>query len=147
MLNALIFAAITGAVEMKFATIPVHTARAQLHVDVADTFAKREYGLMFRKALDPHTGMVFVFSSDDQVGFWMKNTLVPLDMVFVGSDWRVRSVAPNVPASTPAQSDDAIAKRYGRAKFVFELPAGEAVPDGFVPGAFVDGLQNLKSKD
>lgn len=147
MLNVLVFAAITKAVEMKFAEILVQAPKAQVRVDVADTFARREYGLMFRKTLDPHTGMVFVFSSDDQVGFWMKNTLVPLDMVFVGADMRVRTVAAHVPPSAPTDSDDAIAKRYGRAKFVFELPAGEAASDGFAPGAFVDGLQSLKSKE
>ncbi len=61
--------------------------------------AQREHGLMDRTAVAPHTGMIFVFDRDDAVAFWMKNTLVPLDMIFVGADGTVRRVSANVPVA------------------------------------------------
>jgi len=116
------------------AVTALHAPRATLRVEVAATETSRERGLMDRTTLAPHAGMLFVFSSDGPVEFWMKNTRIPLDMVFVGRDGVVRSVAarvPVVPAQTP---DDAIPRRRGRAMFVIELPAGEAARDGLRPG-------------
>ena len=79
--------------------------------------------------------MLFVFPTDDQHEFWMKRTLVPLDMVWVGGDGTVRSVAAQVPASALDTPDDRVALRGGRGRYVIELRAGEAAADGIVPGA------------
>jgi len=108
---------------------------ATLALEVADTQVKQERGLMYRTALPAHTGMIFIFNRDDVVEFWMKDTLIPLDMVFVAADGRVRSVSQDVPASTLATSDDRVARVLGRAKYVLELPAGEAADDGLRAGA------------
>ena len=89
---------------------------------------------MYRTALGRHTGMIFVFDRDQPVNFWMKNTLIPLDMVFIAADGRVRTVAANVPASTTKTPEDEIARRAGSAKYVLELGAGEASLDGLTPG-------------
>ena len=89
---------------------------------------------MYRTALPAHTGMLFVFASDGPVGFWMKNTLVPLDMVFVAGDGRVRIVFRHVAPAPPSMADDAIPREDGTAKYVIELPSGEASRDGIVPG-------------
>ena len=126
-----------------FSSVSVRAPRATLHLQVADTPAKREFGLMYRHSLLAHTGMVFVFKTDALASFWMKNTLVPLDMVFIAPDGRVRRVFANVPASTLQTPDDKVARRDGEAKFVLELPPGEAASDGLEPGARVTGLQNL----
>ena len=108
---------------------------AMLSLEVADTQAKQERGLMYRTELPAHTGMIFIFNRDDVVEFWMKDTLIPLDMVFVSADGHVRSVSQDVPASTLATPDDRIARVLGRAKYVLELPAGEAADDGLRAGA------------
>ena len=89
---------------------------------------------MYRTSLAPHTGMLFVFDADQQVAFWMKNTLVPLDMAFVAADGTVRKVFANVAPAPPSARDEDIPRESAAAKFVIELPAGEAARDGIVPG-------------
>ncbi len=124
-------------------TISVQAPKAMLTLQVAATDDERERGLMSVTKLAPHTGMVFVFDTDAPVEFWMKDTLVPLDMVFVGADGRVRSIAANVPVVPTDTPDDAIPRRVGHAKYVIELAAGEAASDGIVPGTMLRALTPL----
>ena len=77
--------------------VVVHAPKADLTLEVARTSAQREHGLMNRTELPLHTGMIFVFERDEFVSFWMKNTLLPLDMVFIGAGGTVRRVYANVP--------------------------------------------------
>lgn len=125
------------------ATVVVRAPKAELTLQVATTEAQRELGLMSVTKLRPHTGMVFVFPGDDQVAFWMKDTFIPLDMVFVSRDGTVRTVAANVPATSADTPDDEIPRRNARAMYVIELAAGEAAKDGITAGARLDGLANL----
>src|SRR5665213_4032996 len=89
-------------------TTPVAAPHAMLTLQVARTPAQQEAGLMWVTALAPHTGMLFVFSADGPQSFWMKNTLIPLDMVFIGADGRVRKVFADVPVVDPALADNRI---------------------------------------
>ncbi|HEX5274693.1 MAG TPA: DUF192 domain-containing protein [Candidatus Rubrimentiphilum sp.] len=114
--------------------------RATLRVQVAQTEPQRERGLMGVRRLAPHTGMLFVFDSDAPTEFWMKDTLIPLDMVFISGNGIVRQVFANVPVVSTDTSNDRIPRRDGVAKFVLELPAGEALLDGFKAGGLVPGL-------
>lgn len=124
-------------------TVTVNAPNAALTLQVARTEAEREFGLMNVTYLSPHTGMVFVFRQDAPEEFWMKDTLVPLDMVFVAADGRVRTVFENVPATMPNTPDDRIPRRDGKAMYVIELPAFEASKDGVAPGVRLDGLVRL----
>src|SRR5581483_3953991 len=117
----------------KLPIIVVAAPRTQLRVQVANTELQRERGLMGVRLLPAHTGMLFVFESDGPIEFWMKDTLVPLDMVFIAADGVVRSVFPRVPIVPVTTPDDRIPRRDGFAKYVLELPAGEAAGDGFRP--------------
>jgi uncharacterized membrane protein (UPF0127 family) len=83
----------------------------------------------------PQHGMIFVFDRSAPQEFWMKNTLVPLDMVWVAADGTVTNVAAAVPASTRETPDDRVARRGGTGRFVIELPSREATVDGIVTGA------------
>jgi uncharacterized membrane protein (UPF0127 family) len=105
-----------------------------LRLAVANDEPTREKGLMCVLKLKPQHGMIFVFDRASDWEFWMKDTLAPLDMVWVGDDGTIANVAANVPASTLATSDDAVARRRGHGRFVIELAAGEAQTDGLKPG-------------
>lgn len=70
-------------------------------VEIADTEAAREKGLMFRRSLPEGTGMLFDFKSEQVVGFWMENTYIPLDMIFIRADGRITKIVENTePLST-----------------------------------------------
>jgi uncharacterized protein len=119
-------------------TVVLHAPQADLTLEVARTQAQREHGLMDRTAIAPHTGMIFVFDGDTVVEFWMKDTLVPLDMIFVAADGTVRRVFANVPVVSPTLADDAIPREGAQAKYVIELHAGEAAQDGIARGVKLD---------
>jgi uncharacterized membrane protein (UPF0127 family) len=118
--------------------VTVQAPKATLHLEVASTDAQREHGLMDRTHLGAHDGMIFVFAADAPVSFWMKNTLIPLDMIFVGQDGTVRRIYANVPVLPPNTPDDRIPLEPGTAKYVIELNAGEAERDGIVAGTKLD---------
>src|SRR5205823_3398583 len=113
---------------------------AKLRVQVTRTEPQRERGLMGVHKLSAHTGMLFVFDTDAPIEFWMKDTLLPLDMVFIGKDGFVRTVFANVPVVPVDTPDSQIPRRDGIAKYVLELPAGEAARDGFWYGVRISNL-------
>ena len=104
-------------------------------VEVADTFSTRERGLMYRKSLAADRGMLFDFKQAQPVSFWMKNTLIPLDMVFIGADGRIVSIARNATpmSETPIASAgpvlDVLELRGGRAAEIEAAP-GDRVREG-----------------
>jgi uncharacterized membrane protein (UPF0127 family) len=69
-------------------------------VEIADTDEKRERGLMFREELCSDCGMLFVYNEEVKSKFWMKNTLIPLDIIWLDSDLKVIHVANAVPCVT-----------------------------------------------
>jgi uncharacterized membrane protein (UPF0127 family) len=120
-------------------TLPVEpldimTARGDFHfkVEIADTDATRERGLMFRKTLAGNRGMLFDFKTARPVAFWMKNTLIPLDMLFVGPDGHIVSIARDAApmSETPIPSG-------GDTLVVIELAGGRAAEIGAEPGDLV----------
>lgn len=68
---------------------------ARFAIEIADDAAERERGLMFRESLATGAGMLFIYEHPQKVAFWMKNTLIPLDMIFIGADGRVNQVHAN----------------------------------------------------
>lgn len=115
-------------------TVGVSGSAVSLTLAVAADEHTRELGLMCVTALRPATGMIFVFASENDWQFWMKNTVVPLDMVWLASDGSVSHVAANVPASTLETPNDRVARRSGHGRYVIELRAGEAAADHIAPG-------------
>lgn len=103
---------------------------ARFQVEVADTPQERAQGLMFRESLPRQAGMLFVYDAPQSVSFWMRNTLIPLDMIFVDGRGVVRHVHENaVPLDeTPIPGGDGI-------QFVLEINAGQAGGLGIQPGA------------
>ena len=112
-----------GDVLFKPASLKIETKTGPvlLNVEVADTEAKREQGLMFRRSLSGDHGMIFLFDGEHEITMWMKNTYIPLDMIFIGNDWRVRHIAYDAePFSTDVISSMRPASR------VLEIGAGQA---------------------
>ena len=98
-------------------------------VEVADTPQTQERGLMYRRSLAPDRGMLFDFKTVQPVTFWMKNTYIPLDMVFIGADGRIVSIARNaVPMS------ESLISSAGPVLEVLELPGGRAAQIDALPG-------------
>lgn len=77
--------------------------QAQFSVEIADDAGERAQGLMFRENMAPMDGMLFVYESPQSVAFWMKNTLIPLDMIFVDPTGTVTAIHENaIPGDTTA---------------------------------------------
>lgn len=102
---------------------------------VADTPQKHQKGLMFVTELPENKGMLFVFDQEQDQFFWMKNTLIDLDMVFIGADKKVTSVASEVPHSYTYTPDHQVATATGYGQYVLELSAKTAAKHGVVPQA------------
>ena len=105
----------------------------QFRVELARTPQEQAKGLMFRTQMGPDEGMIFPFDPPRGASFWMRNTVIPLDLIFVGTDGRISNIAANaVPYDeTPLQS-------VGLAKAVLELSGGRAAQLGIVAGDRVE---------
>jgi hypothetical protein len=88
-------------------------------VEVADTPTKRELGLQYRRDLAPDRGMIFLFPTETEHAFWMKNTPIPLDMIFINSGGKIVGIVEQaVPFSTDSRSVSTASK------FVLEINGG-----------------------
>lgn len=114
------------------ATVPVtlvtDKGRHAYKIEVAATPAEQQCGLMYRKAMPRKTGMMFPFEPARRATFWMENTPLALDLVFVAPDDTVLTVASGKPYSRD------IIDSQGVAAAVIELNAGEAKRIGLQPG-------------
>lgn len=97
-------------------------------VEIADTPERRARGLMFRTDLPENRGMLFVFEQTGRVSFWMQNTPLPLDLVFIGEDGVVIETFKGEPFSTASIGPNEASR------FVLELHEGTAEKVGMVPG-------------
>ncbi|MEO9599929.1 DUF192 domain-containing protein [Parasphingorhabdus sp.] len=105
-------------------------------VEVAESSAQQAQGLMFRTKLASDKGMIFPFAEDRVASFWMKNTVISLDIIFIRRDGTIESIAANtVPYSlAPVRSNGPIAT-------VLEIAAGRANELGIAPGDTVTWQQ------
>ena len=103
------------------ATVATDTAKVRFQVELAITAQDKAQGLMHRETLPDRAGMLFIYPNPQPVSFWMRNTLIPLDMIFIDDQGRVARVHHNaVPLDeTPIYGGDAI-------KAVLEINAGLA---------------------
>jgi uncharacterized membrane protein (UPF0127 family) len=112
--------------------LTVTTAKGKTHnfiVEVARTQDEQAHGLMDRQSLGPDRGMIFPYQPPQPVAFWMKNTLIPLDMIFIAPGGRILRIEANaVPLSLePVGSGDAV-------EAVLELNGGRSAELGLAAG-------------
>ena len=88
-------------------------------VEIADTERKRENGLMFRDSLPRKTGMLFIFPEKKKIGIWMKNTIIPLDIIFISEEKIIQKI---IYSAVPM--DNTIYSSEDLSKYVLEINAG-----------------------
>ncbi|OIQ95109.1 hypothetical protein GALL_229150 [mine drainage metagenome] len=143
--SALVLLAAGGPAAWAAGIVPVvfHTADGRAlayRMELEQSQAELEHGLMGRKEVPPHTGMLFDFGYARPISMWMKDTLIPLDMVFIAEDGRILSIAARtVPMSL------AIIPSPGPVRAVIELAGGtcerENIRDGDRVGAALFGTR------
>lgn len=111
---------------------PVGRAPVLVGVELARTPSERAKGLMYRKHLDAEAGMLFLFEQPQQLTFWMRNTYVPLDMIFIESSLRVLGVVENAEPLTETSRSVP-----GQSQYVLEVNAGFSREHGIGPGTMV----------
>jgi uncharacterized membrane protein (UPF0127 family) len=109
-------------------------------VELAETPAERQKGLMFRNDLNTHEGMMFLYSKPRQVGMWMKNTPLSLDMIFIDQSNHVQAIE----ESTQPFSTHIIGPHDGT-KSIVEVLAGSCKAHGISIGSKLHGHPALKS--
>jgi len=103
--------------------------------EIADSKEEREQGLMHRESLDLDKGMLFIYKTEDIYPFWMKNTLIPLDMIWISEDLKVVSIFQN---AEPCEKDPCpTIKPLKRAKYILEVNGGVVVEKGIETGDVV----------
>ena len=105
----------------------VKIGNAIVQVELADTVIKRTKGLMFRKSLGENEGMLFIFPSKGKHTFWMANTYIPLDIIWIGADMKIVHIEENVPPCTETGKLQAMCRVYrpdDTAKYVLEVNGG-----------------------
>jgi uncharacterized membrane protein (UPF0127 family) len=119
-----------GPAPLPVTTVIIDTEHgpAKFRVEVAGDEASQRLGLMYRKTMAPEVGMLFDFHTAQMEAFWMKNTVLPLDMIFIRANGTISSIAPNaVPFSeTPIPSAEPV-------RAVLEINAGRAAALGIEP--------------
>ena len=129
---AMLAAGVLGSPVARAEPLCIDLAGGAVHryeVEVAATPGARAQGLMFRRDLAPGAGMLFDFGRDEVARMWMKNTFIPLDMVFAARDGTVRGIVRNA----RPRSLDTISSRIP-VRAVLEVNGGEAERIGLAPG-------------
>lgn len=119
---------------MERTSLTIHSASGahKFDVDIAATPEQQETGLMFRRVLQPNEGMIFPYDPPASVAFWMKNTLIPLDIIFIRADGSVaRITTAKALDLTPVPSGEPIGA-------VLEIRGGRAAELGVSEGDKTD---------
>jgi uncharacterized membrane protein (UPF0127 family) len=119
------------AAQAKLETVEVVTSRgrARFQVEIAATQAEQARGLMFRKSLAPDRGMLFTYKRPQPAAYWMKNTLIPLDIIYIQPDGRILSIVRNA-----RPHDETPLPSGGLVLGVLEIAGGRAAQLGILPG-------------
>jgi hypothetical protein len=136
--NRVFALALTLAAASAQAQLPVVELGAGMHrirAELADTFATRVRGLMYRESLAPNAGMLFVFDDASHQCMWMKNTLIPLSVAFIDGSGAIVNIADMRP------HDESSHCARQPVRFALEMEQGWFAKRGIKPGAKLRGLE------
>ena len=113
-----------------------------VEVEVAATANTRTRGMMWRTSLEAGKGMLFIFPAEQPLSFWMRNTLIGLDMIFIGKDLKITGIVGSAEPKTLNSRGVATPSMY-----VLEVPAGWAEKTGIKVGSAVklDGTMGIEA--
>lgn len=110
-------------------TVTTASGVHKFQVEITDDETERQNGLMWRESLSPDRGMLFDFKAEAPRAFWMKNTLIPLDIIYIAADGTIVSIAP----MAMPKSEESLPS-HGAALGVLEIAGGRAGELGVKPG-------------
>ena len=116
-------------VHLEPVTVVSSNGEHRFMVEIADTEPERERGLMFRPSMADDRGMLFEFQDVNERSFWMHNTYIALDIIYIGRDGKIVSIARDA-----KPFDDTPLPSYGPARAVLEINGGLAAKLGIAPG-------------
>ncbi len=119
----------SGAKDTDIVILQTQSGEVEIAVELAATPESRAKGLMFRRHLGKYNGMLFLYDFDHEVQMWMKNTILPLDMIFIRRD----GVVHRIEHHTQPFSEQIISS-HGPVRAVLELNAGSAAAFNLQPG-------------
>jgi uncharacterized protein len=132
-LSAALLPAFAQEAQMNLPRVKLSAGMHQIDAQVAATSEQREVGLMFRKEMPQHEGMLFEFEQPSVQCFWMMNTLLPLTAAFVADDGTIVTLADMKPLTTDSHCSDK------PVRFVLEMNQGWFAKKGIKPGYRVGG--------
>lgn len=120
-INAFLFSGYFGFYDVQLVT--QRGDSYDLKVELAKTFRQKQTGLMYRRRLEVGRGMLFAYNKPYKLNFWMKNTLIPLDIIFIGEDLRIKHISEKTP---PCPSDETcpLYSSVYPVQYVLEVPGG-----------------------
>lgn len=121
--------ALAAAAKLETVEVVTSRGRARFQVEIAATQAEQARGLMFRKSLAPDRGMLFTYKRPQPASYWMKNTLIPLDIIYIQPDGRILSIVRNA-----RPHDETPLPSGGLVLGVLEIAGGRAAQLGILPG-------------
>lgn len=106
------------------------------NIEIADNEGRRAQGLMYRDSLEYNQGMLFIFPAEEMQSFWMKNTRMPLDIIYINSNGRIVSI---IHSAVPY--DETSRPSLAPAQYVLELPGGTCERAGIKAGCVVSWIR------
>lgn len=119
--------------EVTFLSRDTHKQLAKIEVEVAADPTERSQGLMYRSEMDENKGMLFIFDQENMQSFWMKNTILPLDIIFISSKGEINTIHSN----TVPYSEKSLPSK-SKSQFVVEVNAGFCQRNGIKEGDLIE---------